>query len=429
MLTGSPPPFGPALTESESCRISPEGGRAPALDGLCHAFGLSPFERAVILLCAGIELDSAIAQLCAAAQGDPMWSYPTFSLALAALPGAHLDALSPGRPLRHWRLIEVGAGSTLTVSPLRIDERVLHHLVGVSYLDERLAAMVELLGWDLADGLAPSQTAVVDRVVAAWAVPHEQRVTPVIQLCGSDPADCRAVAAAAAAAIGLRVAVLPADLVPSSAVELDALVRLWERESALGGTVLMVECDGLDPGADPVRVRSVSRLIERIDSAVIVSDRERRRVSRRPAIGFDVHHPTRAEQRSAWWAARARRRTPTVWGWTPLPRSLTWACPRFDPPPPSRSPAGPLTRHPASLAPPGTSATRSPARGWRTWPSGSSPAPAGTTWSCPLPRPSRCAGSPCTSATGPPSTTPGVSPPSHRGGWASAPVRRRERHW
>ncbi len=303
VLTGSPPPFGPALTESESCRISPEGGRAPALDGLCHAFGLSPFERAVILLCAGIELDSAIAQLCAAAQGDPMWSYPTFSLALAALPGAHWSALSPGRPLRHWRLIEVGAGSTLTVSPLRIDERVLHHLVGVSYLDERLAAMVELLGWDLADGLAPSQTAVVDRVVAAWAVPHEQRVTPVIQLCGSDPADCRAVAAAAAAAIGLRVAVLPADLVPSSAVELDALVRLWERESALGGTVLMVECDGLDPGADPVRVRSVSRLIERIDSAVIVSDRERRRVSRRPAIGFDVHHPTRAEQRSAWWAA------------------------------------------------------------------------------------------------------------------------------
>ena len=98
-----------------------------ALDTLCAAFGLSPFERDVLLLCAGLELDAAFSRLCAAAQGEPQRLFPTFSLALAALPEAHWSALTPTAPLRRWRLVEVGHGDVLTTSPLRIDERVLHY--------------------------------------------------------------------------------------------------------------------------------------------------------------------------------------------------------------------------------------------------------------------------------------------------------------
>ncbi len=163
--------------------------------------------------------------------------------------------------------------------------------------------MVELIDCGVTDGLALSQAAVVERVVAAWSVPRERRPMPIIQLCGPDPADCRAVAAAAAVAVGMRVAVLPADLIPSSAAELDALVRLWEREAVLSRAVLMVECDGSDPNTDPVRDRKVGRLLERIEGLVIVSDRERGRLSQRSVMGFDVASPTLAEQRSAWWAA------------------------------------------------------------------------------------------------------------------------------
>src|SRR6266545_5240300 len=115
----------------------------PALDRLCSTFGLSPFERDLLLLCAGVELDASFSSLCALAQGDPQRAYPTFGLALAALPGAHWSALTPIAPLRRWRLIEVGAGQALTLSPLRIDERVLHYLAGVPYLDERLAGILE----------------------------------------------------------------------------------------------------------------------------------------------------------------------------------------------------------------------------------------------------------------------------------------------
>ncbi len=91
----------------------------PALETLCATFGLSPFERAVLLACAGVELDSSFAALCATAQGDALRTYPTFSLALAALPGAHWTALTPAAPLRHWRLLEVGAGGALRGYPER----------------------------------------------------------------------------------------------------------------------------------------------------------------------------------------------------------------------------------------------------------------------------------------------------------------------
>src|SRR5439155_21257954 len=66
-----------------------------ALDTLCAAFRLSPFERDVLLLCAGIELHSSFPARCAAAQRDARRTYPPFSLAMAAVPEAHWSALSP----------------------------------------------------------------------------------------------------------------------------------------------------------------------------------------------------------------------------------------------------------------------------------------------------------------------------------------------
>ena len=114
---------------------TPEGSpaQAPALDRLCRVFGLSAFERDVLLLCTGVELDSAFAEIV----GEP-----TFGLALAKLPDAHWSALSPGGPLRHWRLIDLQGGNRIVQARLRIDERVLHYLLGIQELDARLAGLV-----------------------------------------------------------------------------------------------------------------------------------------------------------------------------------------------------------------------------------------------------------------------------------------------
>src|SRR5262245_47990812 len=115
---------GPVTAEPAPALVSP-------LDRIAHVFGLTPFERAVLLLCAGVELDAALSALMARAHQDPRRTLPTFSIALALLPGAHWSALCHAAPLRYWRLVRLTAGESLTTSPLRIDERVLHHLVGL----------------------------------------------------------------------------------------------------------------------------------------------------------------------------------------------------------------------------------------------------------------------------------------------------------
>src|SRR5690349_13732582 len=55
---------------------------ATTLEKLTQTFGLSSFEQSILLLCAGIELDSSFAPLCAQVHKDAARNYPTFSLAL-----------------------------------------------------------------------------------------------------------------------------------------------------------------------------------------------------------------------------------------------------------------------------------------------------------------------------------------------------------
>ncbi len=269
----------------------------PALVTLCRLFGLSPFERAVLLLCAGMELDSTFAQLCAAAQGDPVRTYPTFSLALAALPDPHWSALTPAAPLRRWRMIEAGSGSTLTLSPLRIDERVLHYLTGVQHLDERLVGIVHPLY--VSEDLVPSHLTLAEKLSAIWSNAVNAPILPVVQLYGDEVEGKRAIAAAACAMLGLNLNMISANFIPAAPGELDALIRLWEREAALGASALLLDCDDID-AADAVRERAINRFIECIRSWLIITSYRPRRMRQRPTIDIEVRKPTPGEQRSIW---------------------------------------------------------------------------------------------------------------------------------
>src|SRR5262249_54136250 len=133
-----------APAEAPDEPASADGSPPLALVTLVRLFGLSAFECDVVLLCAGVELDARFAAAVAAAQGAPQERRePTFALALAALPGAHWSALTPGGPLRAWRLVEL-RGAGLTGAPLRLEERILHFLAGLNQLDERLQGLVTL---------------------------------------------------------------------------------------------------------------------------------------------------------------------------------------------------------------------------------------------------------------------------------------------
>jgi hypothetical protein len=267
----------------------------PALETLCRDFGLSPFERSVLLLCAGMELDSTFPEACAQAQGEPNRRLPTFSLALSRLPDSHWSALAPARPLRYWRLVEVGAGQGLTTSPLSIDER----LVGIIEAVSRQRSAVS------GQQLAPSHELVADKLAGVWSASQGrdgESSLPVVQLVGRELLGKRAVATAACHRLGLPLFRMAAAALPTAASELETLVRLWEREAVLGAGVLLLECEEPDP-TDSARTGAVNHLVERIRAPLLLSWPERRPVQGRSIVYLDVGKPGPAEQRALWQAA------------------------------------------------------------------------------------------------------------------------------
>jgi hypothetical protein len=288
--TGSVPPGSDAVLS------------APALERLGDAFHLSRFERHVLLLCSATELDAKLAALCAEAQADPARTFPTFSLALAALPEPHWSALTPKAPLRWWRMLEVGSGSGLTLAPLRIDERILHFLAGVQHLDDRLAGLVEPLTTSV--NLAPSQRALAERLVQVWSQRTRGLPRPTILISGADYAAKRAVAAAGAGALGLVPYLLPATLLPTTPADIGLLIRLWEREVLLAPCALVLDCEDLED-SETSRRAAVSWIVARFRGPTIVISREplHEPSRRRPAVVLEVTRPTAGEQLTLWQSA------------------------------------------------------------------------------------------------------------------------------
>jgi hypothetical protein len=214
-------------------------GFEPAALRLAAVLNLTPFETELLVLAAGIEIDNALRQAVAAAQGVPA-SQPVqlaYSLALALLPQAHWDALSPLRPLRHWALVHVDVGAGLAQARLRIDERVLHHLTGVAACDERLAGIVEI--GDAGEGEQHALQALAVRIAAAMeGVPE-----PLVMLGGAAgdhdgaarPRSARALAAAICRRAGLGCLWVDPAALAQDPREIVETARRIDLEAALSG--------------------------------------------------------------------------------------------------------------------------------------------------------------------------------------------------
>ncbi len=287
---------GETLTSTELEAMAAGMQIPPALETLCQIFGLSPFERQVLLLCAGVELDGEIASLCAQIQGDNRRNYATFSVALAVLPEPNWSAIYPASPLRHWRLVEVGNSDGITRSHLRIDERVLHYLTGGRDLDERLVGLLKPI--PVASQLVLSHRALAERLVTTWSRQGGTALT-VLQLCGKEGGDQRAIASVACNLLGINLYLMSAQVVPLDAREQEAMMRLWEREAALTNSALMLDCRELNTN-DAAREHAIERLITGLRVRLIVASRERRSWGERPTLTIDVQPPTTEEQYSLW---------------------------------------------------------------------------------------------------------------------------------
>ena len=263
-----------------------------AIDHLMAAFNLSSFERDVLLLCAGVEMDAAIAERCATAHGDTRRAHVSLGLALATLDDPHWSALAPVRPLRRWRLLEVDESAGLAQGRLRIDERVLHYLAGVNYLDPRLQTLLRVR-------TAPHVMAQTHRdVCTALLTSLAQRLDgpPIILLVGDDYMGQIDVAAQCAATLGIGLQVMRGEDVPQNSTELEALAVLWQREAALLNSTLLIACD------DEAAPKSVTRFLDRLGGLVFLTGREAPTFER-AILRFAVNKPDALEQKHLWQQA------------------------------------------------------------------------------------------------------------------------------
>ncbi|MGC2108251.1 MAG: ATP-binding protein [Candidatus Korobacteraceae bacterium] len=286
---------------SQASSIAAQMSPPPALVLLGQRLGLTPFEQNLLLLCVAMEVDVSIAGLCAQAQADVNRPYPTFALAFALFQNPSWDAISPERPLRYWRLIEINqpGGLPLSVSPLRADERIVNCVQGVNYMDDRLAPLVSALEpLNKAETAPASQQAAADRIITELkGVPANQPL-PVVQLLGTDSSSKRFVTGLAANALGLQVYRVHSNLLPTHATELETFARLWERESLLLSNALYVEVDAGQE--DAPQSAQISGLLSRISGVVFLDTRESWPGITKPIVLVDVAKPTAAEQQKAW---------------------------------------------------------------------------------------------------------------------------------
>jgi len=273
-----------------------------ATTALTYRLGLSPFEQNVVLLCAAMELDSRIAGLCAGAQGNSQKPYPTFALAFAAFDDPAWDALSPYRPLRHWRLIEINqpGAQPLTASALRIDERILNYLKGLNYLDDRLSGFLLPPGLSSDSvSLSPSQQNIADSVVNVLRQDSPGSLVPIIQMVGNDSSSKIMTARRVSTIIQHELHMMSAALLPSQSSDLENFARLWERESLLLPIALYIEADGIDP-SNTERWGAIGRFLARSNGVFFLSVDEPQSNLARNGIIVEVAKPAMEEQRVAW---------------------------------------------------------------------------------------------------------------------------------
>jgi hypothetical protein len=275
-------------------QVDARAGQMPApaaIDTLATLFELSGFERDLLLLAAGVEMDARLATLCAKAAGHPERPWVTFGLALAALPDAHWSAIAPVEALRRWRLIEVDDSAGLTAGRITVEERVLHFIGGLNYLDHRLQPLFEPV--PPAGFMDDAHLVTADRITA-----HVKSLAdgpPIVQLTGSDPDGQQDVAATVAAYLGLSLFRLRAGHIPDSVHERASLLALWHREAALLGAGLIITEVAAQHAA-------AARVAEQIRGLVFLSGAKPLRLEARAYVGT-IDKADAPGQRTLWRAA------------------------------------------------------------------------------------------------------------------------------
>lgn len=271
-------------------------GQPPGrLEALASAFGLDAVAAHIVALAAAQDVAPA------ALDGRRA------TVALAeALAGAEVWAsLCPQSALRRWRIVELEGNGPMADRTFRLDERILHFLLGMDYLDARLDGLIDCPPSGVLSSGAGA--ALAARFGDFW-IGDVESGWPVLQLCGSGPCTRRAVAGEIARRQGKGLFRVWTRDIPKAAYERLVLARLCDREMALSNGALLIEGEADAEGNSGV-------FADLLTGPTIMSAREPAPLDRRRLRG-ELPDPPASERRTLWaealGAERAAEAGPTV---------------------------------------------------------------------------------------------------------------------
>ncbi|NER90085.1 ATP-binding protein [Moorena sp. SIO3A2] len=272
-----------------------------ALAELCILLNLSPFERDILLMCVGMEIEPMFQSLVAIAQKNhPNKNYPTLSLALDALPGPSWRVLSPESPLLYWQLLHIEPGSILTKSPLIIDQRILCFLLGENATDQELASIITPQPPQTNPHLLPSsQLSIGSQLITIWSGSEGTNSYPVVQLSGSDRSTKYQIASATCQGLGLKLHTLDPAALTTKPQLVYQLAKRWQREAILSNSVLFIDCDSYN-FTEPGREYALSQFIDSNNTRLILSCNHRKIDCKRTVVNLDIPPLSHQEQYDLW---------------------------------------------------------------------------------------------------------------------------------
>jgi ATPase family associated with various cellular activities (AAA) len=173
---------------------------------------------------------------------------------------------------------------------------VLHFLAGVQHVDARLERLVR--EHHAADALAPTQQRAADRLAARLLGDRMAGRWPTVVLTGPEHRAKRDVAAAACERAGWALYVVRFEALPEDPAESAALRRLWEREAALTGSALLVDCEDWQL-AEPAPRAALASFADGMQAALLVAA-PHPPAALESAIRAEVPRPTSRERRALW---------------------------------------------------------------------------------------------------------------------------------
>ncbi len=288
-------------TEIESIEVTRQ--RQSALGSLCSSFGLSCFERDVLVILAMMNLDAGLPSIFLSAFSDGAPTVTFLKLLESFSHSSHLDQVSfaPESPLRHWDLVKVSdslssSDVALNARTLVLDDWVYLYLSGIQTLDGVLQGAIQNLSFERQLSLTSAQQSISQHA-------SQQFGHCLLQIWGIETDIKSSLAREIARSSGAHLFGLNANNIPSQTEALTRFTVSWNRLARVTpDAALWINSDdlsALDPAQFEHQARAIAQFILRCECPIILTTRTPKAWGV-PSVSFEVNKPSTSEQRELW---------------------------------------------------------------------------------------------------------------------------------